>query len=62
MNDDGLVQKIRDLYGLISLWIFGHTKVIVLKVFAQKPAPVVSISWLGYGYTTGLSAIDYFLG
>ena len=29
-------------------------------MFAQKPAPI-SLTWLGFGYTTGLSAIDYFL-
>ena len=39
----------------------GHTRNNRLTVFAQKPAPVSLSWWMGYGYTTGLSAIDYFL-
>ncbi|BCL60562.1 hypothetical protein DGMP_12550 [Desulfomarina profundi] len=38
----------------------GHTERNRLAVFATKPAPV-SIHWLDFGYTTGLSAIDYYL-
>jgi protein O-GlcNAc transferase len=38
----------------------GHTEGNRLTVFARKPAPI-SISWGGYGYTTGLVEIDYFL-
>ena len=60
MTDDELAQKIRSLGIDILVDLAGHTRNNRLTVFAQKPAPV-SLSWLGYGYTTGLSAIDYFL-
>ena len=61
MNDDELVQKIRDMEIDILVDVSGHTESSRITVFAQKPAPV-SLSWfVGYNYTTGLSAIDYFL-
>ena len=60
MNDDKLTQKVRDLGIDILVDVAGHTQNNRLKVFAQKPAPI-SLTWLGFGYTTGLSAINYFL-
>ena len=60
LTDQQMVQKIRDMKIDILVDLAGHTKNNRLLVFARKPAPV-SVTWLGYGYTTGLTAIDYFL-
>lgn len=60
MSDTDLAEQIRKDEIDILVELAGHTNNNRLEVFAMKPAPV-SLSWLGYGYTTGLSAIDYYL-
>jgi predicted O-linked N-acetylglucosamine transferase (SPINDLY family) len=60
LSDTAMVERIR-LDGIdILIDIAGHTGGNRLQVFARKPAPV-SLHWLDFGYTTGLTAIDYYL-
>ena len=61
LNDQDLASKIYDLGIDILIDLAGHTQGNRLDVFMHKPAPVSLSWWLGFGYTTGLSAIDYFL-
>ncbi|MEN4922735.1 methyltransferase domain-containing protein [Achromobacter spanius] len=60
MNDTELAERIRSDGIDVLIDIAGHTNGNRLGAFARKPAPV-SATWLGYVYTTGLSAIDYIL-
>ena len=60
LTDAELAERIRSDEIDILVDIAGHTTSNRLDVFARKPAPV-SLHWLEYGYTTGLSSIDYYL-
>jgi protein O-GlcNAc transferase len=60
LSDAALARKIREDEIDVLVDLAGHTANNRLGVFARKPAPV-SLHWLDFGYTTGLTAIDYYL-
>lgn len=60
LTDEEFVARIQQDEIDILIDLSGHTNGNRLPVFARKPAPV-SAHWLDYGYTTGLTAIDYYI-
>ncbi|MCF4097695.1 tetratricopeptide repeat protein [Maritalea mediterranea] len=61
MSDAALAERVRQDQIDILVDISGHAKGNRLLAFARRPAPV-SVHWLDFGYTTGMDAIDYYLG
>lgn len=60
MADSQLAERIRGDAIDVLVDLAGHTRGNRLLMFARKPAPV-SATTIGFGQTTGLSAIDWFL-
>jgi hypothetical protein len=60
-DDDGLAAKAREDGIDVAVDLAGHTAGAKLKAFARRLAPV-QVTWLGYGGTTGVGAMDWYLG
>ncbi len=61
LDDDGLAAKARADGIDVAVDLAGHTAGAKLKAFARRLAPV-QITWLGYGGTTGVGSMDWYLG
>ena len=60
MNDETAAARIASDGIDVLVDVSGHTAGNRLTLFARKPAPV-QVTWLAYGTTTGVEAIDWFL-
>lgn len=58
MTNDDMAQLIKSDAIDVLIDLAGHTTLNRLLVFARKPAPI-QMSGLGFGYTTGMQAMDY---
>jgi predicted O-linked N-acetylglucosamine transferase (SPINDLY family) len=62
LSDDAMAERIYNDGVDILVDMAGHTAGNRLLVFAMRPAPIQVSSPIGYGYTTGLNEVDYFIG
>lgn len=60
LSDDALCEQIKQDQLHILIDLSGHMKGHRLYALAKKPAPIMA-HWMGYLFTTGLPAIDYYI-
>ena len=60
-DDEGFSRVVKDDGIDVLIDLAGHTAGNRLPAFARRLAPV-QVEWLGYAFTSGLSAMDYVIG